>query len=173
MEGINSGKLLKILWKEYRFVILILFAGLFLMLLPSRQSTSTATGSPEGGQSEAIVLQEEGFSNLEKRLERILSNLQGAGKVCVLLTEFRGEEYLYQIDAELSSSESKRESTVILTNENRGEEGLIRRIDPPEYMGAVVLSQGADDPSVRLEISQAVSSATGLPMNRITILKMK
>jgi stage III sporulation protein AG len=40
-------------------------------------------------------------------------------------------------------------------------------------MGAIVLCQGADVPSVRLAIVDAVSKVTGLVANQISVLKMK
>jgi len=36
-----------------------------------------------------------------------------------------------------------------------------------------VVCQGADDPAVRLAVSQAVSSVTGISTDRISVLKMK
>jgi stage III sporulation protein AG len=40
-------------------------------------------------------------------------------------------------------------------------------------MGAVVIAQGADDPSIKLAIVDAVTKATGLGANKISVLKMK
>ena len=58
-------------------------------------------------------------------------------------------------------------------NIRRADPGLVRQVNPPEYLGAVVLCQGADNPSVKLSIVEAVSKATGLTTDRITVLKMK
>jgi len=41
------------------------------------------------------------------------------------------------------------------------------------YRGAVVVCQGGDNASVRLAVVEAVSNATGLTSDRITVLKMK
>ena len=94
----------------------------------------------------------------------------------VLLTEAEGEQTLYQMDEDLQTnggSESIRQDTVLLTNSEREEVGLVRQIIPPVYQGAVILCQGADSASVRLAIIQAVASATGLTSDKITVLKMK
>ena len=40
-----------------------------------------------------------------------------------------------------------------------------------DYAGAVVVCEGADSAAVRLELTQAVSALTGLPSDRITIVK--
>ena len=41
------------------------------------------------------------------------------------------------------------------------------------YTGAVILCQGADSATVRLQIVEAVSVYTGLSSNKIMVLKMK
>jgi stage III sporulation protein AG len=40
-------------------------------------------------------------------------------------------------------------------------------------MGAIVVCQGGDQPTVRLAILDAVSKVTGLGADKISILKMK
>ena len=64
-------------------------------------------------------------------------------------------------------------NTVTLTDSNRNQSGLIRQIIPEKYQGAVILCQGADDPIIRLAIVDAVSKATGLGANKISVLKLK
>lgn len=148
--------------KKYRYVALVLLAGLILMAMPEEKKTESA---PEPEESETgPVLQEE--------LEDILSHIQGAGKVRVLLTLSCGEEIIYQTDRD-SDTETLRTDTVILTGESREETGLVRQINPPQYLGAVVVCQGADNASVKLAIVEAVSNATGLTTDRISVLKMK
>ena len=115
-------------------------------------------------------------TDLQDALEDILCLIQGAGKVRVLLTEAAGEMTIYQTDDDSQingESESIRQDTVLLTDSQRDQVGLIRQIIPPNYQGAVILCQGADSAAVRLAIIQAVASATGLTSDKITVLKMK
>ena len=63
-------------------------------------------------------------------------------------------------------------NTVIVSGNDRTESGLVRQINPPVYMGAIVVCQGADDPTVQLAIIDAVSKITGLGTHRISVLKM-
>ena len=136
------------------------------MLVPE---TSEKAQEPE---PQAVVVE----SSLQTELSIILSKIAGAGNVEVLLTEASGSQTYYQADEMLSTDENtkdQRRDTVIVTNSSREETGLIRRVDPPVYQGAIVLCQGADDARVRLSIVEAVSNATGLTTNKITVLKMK
>lgn len=155
--------------KKYRYVLLVLAVGLLLMCLPeggeSAQTRESGTPVPDT----AAV-------SMEQRLEEILSQIEGAGKVRVMLTEQTGERYTYQTDEDLTDSAdsvSSRQDTVIITDANRSQQGLLRQVDPPQYQGAVVVCQGADRAGVRLAIVQAVSNVTGLGANQVSVLKMK
>lgn len=148
--------------KQYKFVALILAAGFFLMLMPAAPEKQTAP--VEGSREPQQTLQEQ--------LSELLSHMKGAGKVRVLLTYETGEETLYQTDRNLRD-DAQQTDTVIVTGADRAQTGLVRQVNPPEYLGAVVLCQGADNPSVKLSIVEAVSKATGLTTDRITVLKMK
>lgn len=153
--------------KKYRYVLLVLLIGVFLMCLP------------EGEEEAKVAVREEIQSEevgLEERLEEILSQIEGAGKVKVLLTEQSGSSVVYQTDTDRSTgadSGSERLDTVIVTDADRAEQGLIRQVNPPIYLGAVIVCQGGDRPSVQLAVVEAVSNATGLGADKITVLKMK
>ena len=111
-------------------------------------------------------------ASMEERLENILSQIQGAGTVQVLLTEESGRQTLYQTDVQ--SDESRRtEDTVLVEDAARTESGLVRQTLEPKYRGAVVLCDGADRSAVKLAIVEAVGCVTGLGADRICVLKRK
>lgn len=149
-------------FKQYRCIGLVVAAGLLLMLLPVSRETESQPQEVYPQQTPA----------LQEQLGELLSHMQGAGKVRVLLTEGAGEEILYQTDQDFRT-DTRQSDTVIITGEDRVQTGLVRQVNPPEYLGAVVLCQGADNASVKLSIVEAVSKATGLTTDRITVLKMK
>ena len=155
---------------KYKHVFLILLLGILLMLLPTgEKKQQQAAQMPQAEATQQV-------QTLQEQLSALLSQMEGAGKVQVLLTLASGEKTLYQTNedrATASQSETKRTDTVILTDSNRNEAGLVRQVDPPTYLGAVVLCQGAENSAVRLAITEAVSNATGLGYHKITILKMK
>lgn len=151
------------LLKKYRYVLIVVLAGILLMVLPGGKTEE----EPE------VPVQQYQNESLEEALSRILSMIQGAGKVTVLLTEAAGREILYQVDTDASSSGEKDIKTVLITDGSRTETGLVRRTDPPVYQGAIVVCQGADSPAVRLAVVEAVADATGLTTDQISVLKMK
>ena len=151
---------------KYKHVLLILLVGIGLMLLPSggkSTSQNAATAEPE-----PIAKTQ----TLQEQLSDLLSRMEGAGRVEVLLTLATGEETLYQTDGD-RTSETERFDTVLVSDSGHNETGLIRQVNPPTYLGAVVLCQGADISALRLAITQAVANATGLGYHKITVLKMK
>lgn len=154
--------------KRYSPFLLVLLLGIGLMLLPSKPAQTVTEPLQKADSASDYDLQSE--------LSELLSGLSGAGKVRVLLTQREGEQILYQCNENLSANDTSGYNsmqTVVVTDNARNQTGLIRQVNPPTYLGAVVLCQGADSPSVRLAVVEAVSNATGLPTNRISVLKMK
>ena len=137
--------------RKYRTVLLVVLAGIFLMAIPERRPVPPTPEKPK--------------TELSQELSALLSSVEGAGRVRVLLTAAGGEETVYQSDGD--------SRTVVISDGQRGEQGLVRQVKPPRYRGAVVLSQGAGNAAVRLCLVEAVSKATGLTSDRISVLKMK
>ena len=146
--------------KKYRGAVLVLLCGIALMCLPRQQETKKVA-VPEEQQT------------LEQALEKILSQVSGAGEVRVLLSGQLSETKRYQTDDTQSGSGELRQETVILTGENRVQTALVRQTEAATYRGAIVVCQGAENPKVALSVVQAVAAVTGLSTNRITVLKMK
>lgn len=166
MDWLTRSEKVRLWIKEYRYVIMVLVLGILLMMLPQ--------GETEEKKDDNVLIPEtEAVETLQEQLEQLLSQVQGAGKVRVLLTEAEGERVIYQTDGEQGSQNSTRADTVIVSDSARAESGLVQQILPPSYMGAIILSQGADSASVRLSLIEAVSNATGLSSDRISVLKMK
>ena len=153
--------------KKYAYVAIVLLLGLLLMLLPGKTDPA-----PNPEPTEEVP----SASDLSHSLEEILSHVQGAGKVKVLLTMSSGPETVYQVNEETpleGSTGNRRQETVVITDSQRNQSGLVLRQLEPKYRGAIILCQGADSASVRLSIVDAVSKVTGLPSHCISVLKMK
>ena len=153
--------------QKYKYVLLILIIGLVLMMLPSQTKNTD---------SDAQSLLQETTIPLNEQIAALLSKVEGAGRVEVMLSIETGEEILYQADEDINTTEQSsatRKETVVITDSERSETGLIRQTNPPNYLGAIVVCDGADSPTVRLALCEAVSKITGLGSDRIAILKMK
>ncbi len=152
---------------QYKYVAIIMLVGIILMCMPGKQESQTTAVEPTAAQQQ---------ESAESRLEAILSQLEGAGKVQVMLTIAQGEKVIYQFDEDYDTndtSNSVNKDTVIISDSSRNEQAVISQVLPPIYMGAVILCQGADQPAVKLAIVEAVCKLTGLGADKICVLKMK
>lgn len=168
MEWVALKEKLPVFIKKYAYVALVLGIGLILMIIPSNGN--------EEKKAQDIPDETHSILTLEDQLSQILSRVAGAGEVQVMLSVASGEETLYQTDDDYSTGSengTSRLDTVTVTDAQRNEIGLIRQINPPVYQGAIVVCKGADSPSVRLAIVEAVANTTGLGADKITVLKMK
>lgn len=165
MGGVTTQGKCKKVFIKYRYPALVLLVGVLLMLLPGQKVTQE--------KQEAV---EPVCETMEQRLANILSTVQGAGKVDVLLSVSQGEQIVYQMDlnSDISADrESIDSETVVIKDNQRGDNGLIQQTNPPKYLGAVISCEGAEDPVVRLAIVNAVVAATGLTTDKVCVVKMK
>lgn len=153
--------------KKYKYVAMVLLVGLGFMLIPETENREKVPIST------TVVKEEISF---EDKLADILSQIHGAGKVQVMLTISEGEEIVFQTDEDFSSSgdtSSRNTDTVTVTDTDKSQGGLIRQVNPPIYRGAIIVCQGADNPIVKLAVTEAVARITGIGTNCISVLKMK
>ncbi len=143
--------------KQYRYVLVMLVAGLVLLLLP------TGEGEEIGTMTQPSSVDTQSVEELEERLSQMLSQISGAGETQVILTVADdGERILAQDEKDGSSSH------VILSD--GGEEAVVTlQTATPSFRGAMVLCQGGNNPQVQLSITTAIAALTGLSSNKIAI----
>ena len=156
------------LWQRYRIPLVLLLAGLVLVFWPSRSSPA-----PSSQRSTDAIFD---LEQTQLRLAQILRQIDGAGRVELMLTLAAGQETVYQTDVRLVTNESgstTERDTVLLSQSGAEKEPLVAVTKLPQYRGALVVCDGADKASVRLAIVEAVSSLTGLGSDHISVIKMK
>lgn len=155
-------------WEKYKYVALVILAGLALLLWPDRQEP------PRQAPSAPALSAEE----LQKDMEEVLGKIAGVGQVQVLLTvEADGERQLAQ-NTELrysgdaaSPEKYERTSEIGMKDGINGDEPMIIRTLYPTYRGALIVCQGGDRADVKLAVTAAVTSLTGLSSDRVTVAK--
>lgn len=153
-------------WKRYRYAALVLLLGVGLMILPRENQEPAAEP----------VEQAESADDTEARLEQLLGQIDGAGRVRVMLTLREGIRYTYQTDDQSRTEQDRQEqehTTVLISDGDGTEAPVIAATAYPVYLGAVVVCEGADSAFVKLNIVNAVSDLTGLGSDRISVIKMK
>ena len=171
-----KGKAVRI-FQTYKYVGLVLLAGLLLLLLPSGKEKTAVPVQPS---EKPIGSTEEDFSvaALEERLSETLSKIHGAGDVSVMLTVQGGfRRVLAQNNKESreadGSFEQQSETVIVSSGTGSGEGPVLLQQLYPRFQGAVVGCEGGGEASVRLKLMEAVSALTGLGTDKISICKGK
>ena len=157
--------------KKYRYVALVVLAGVVLMLLPSGKGEQQTSSDQPVNVSEAYSLAE-----TEKRLEQLLGRIRGVGQVQVMLTLKSGSSLQLAENRStiLRDTEDRQDRDVVTMNRGSGyEDVVVTEQTYPVYQGAVVVCQGAGDSGVNLAVIQAVSVLTGLGSDKITVVQWK
>lgn len=139
-----------------KYVLIVLAAGLILILLPTGSKT-------EQTQSEELSVPSFSIETEEERLESQLSKIKGAGRVSVLLS----------IEGTASRELAEGEEGALVVSENGKERVVELYYVNPQYMGAVIVCDGAASADVRLQITRAVSAFTGLGTSNISVICME
>lgn len=158
--------------KKWKLPLLFGAAGILLLLIPAgkKAENETAVQTPV---SEASAYS---LEQTERQLESILSEIDGAGRVRVMLTLSGSEERVYQQDEKRSDSESgsSREAVTVFQSAGSTEKTPVVTVTRyPVYKGALIVCDGAQSAAIKLAIVEAVSSLTGLGSDKITVIKMK
>lgn len=168
------GKKLVEFLKKYKYAALVLLLGIALLLLPSGKKEKEAETKPaKEGITDELYAQQ-----TEQRLQEMLGQIKGVGQVQVMLTLHRGSQTEYQTDVQLSSNaessqKSEERKTVILSEGSAYDKAAISTVEYPRFLGALIVCEGAEQPTVRLALIEAVAALTGLSSEQITVVKMK
>lgn len=125
--------------------------------------------------------------SLSNNLESILTNIDGVGKVQVMITysetskivpiynEESTEENTEETDSEggtrkVTQTDTKKE---VIYEEKDGEKELITQsTTSPKIEGAIITAEGAGSAEVKTNIIQAVEAVTGLATHKIQVFQM-
>ena len=110
-------------------------------------------------------------SDTERRLEELLSAIDGVGDVKVMISFSSTEEYIYA-QAEKINGEKSENEYVTVRNGN-SEEALLRQVNTPDITGVAVVCGGGKSDRVREEIYRTVTAVLGIPAGRIYVAAME
>lgn len=173
-------------------LLLILLGGVLLVIisLPVKEKAAADDAGTSKETTNIVEHVQESTSDyaseLEGKLEKILSQVEGAGKVMVLVTFKDSGELIVKSDISESTKtdgvtadgqligEKKIEEKVIFGKESDGSlSPYITKTVYPEISGVLVLAQGASDTGVMVRLTEAVSAVLGIEINKIKVMKME
>lgn len=154
-----------------KYVLLVILVGILLLLLPNSQATAK-------NREQIAASREEDFSveALEEKLKDTLSEIDGAGRVLVMLTVESGTKRIFAQDGSMEQdgdSVQRETQTVVVSAGSGTQETVLVQQVYPRFQGALVVATGGGDPEVRLKLTEAVAALTGLGADKISICKGK
>lgn len=146
-------------------VVVTVLVCYFAFLSPVTKKSDDSGGNMAVTNSAA----EEYAQNLESKLEGILSNVKGAGKVKVLVTLGSGYEYVYATEETVKQSSNGSTTTTTEVVMVDGQPVVVKEIFPT-IQGVLVSASGASDAIVKLNLVTAIQTVVDVPNSDITIL---
>lgn len=155
-------------------------------------STNFASSSGEMTQEalkdSSAETMEEYEARQEEKLTKMLSNVEGVGKVEVMLTFVSSEELVVEKDApvvrsstvEKDSEDGTRtitqyehgDSTVYRSSSGESEPYVVKTLNP-RVEGVFVVAEGAGDGSVNRNITEIAQALFGVEAHRVKVVSMK
>ncbi len=167
--------------KQKKWVIFLIIGAICFLMFDG-------FGNKDKKEEDATQKTENGGFNIEtyakmteEKLETIISEVKGAGKVCVMVTFDAVNEKVIaknnknnlttDIDGEKSKNISENEDSVLLYESGNEEKPFVLKEKLPVPSGVLVVASGAADENVRLEIYEAVRALYGISGHRIKVAK--
>lgn len=189
MKGNDNGDIRQI-WHRCRELVryprLVAIGGLGLALMlcaPLLEEETTI--SPSKDDTYAVEVRHSDEKVWEEKLEKILSSIDGAGAVDVIVQideEKRIEHEKNRIHERRTVTEGQTGAETIeekiteelpMRRENGVESPIARRTLRPAIKGVLVVAEGGASSAVREDIRDAVETATGVAAYRIKVLAKK
>lgn len=156
-------------------LLAILILGVILFDFDSTASTRTSATTKENGINYTSSL--EYIETIEKKLSKVLSAISGAGKTQLMISIDSSPIITVASNSEEKSVTTSSGTTTTTTTEpiiittNGKSQPLILGEVLPEIKGVIVVSSGADDVRVKLDIINAVRTVLGISSEKIDVFR--
>jgi stage III sporulation protein AG len=166
--------------KKSDWIVLALVGVLLLILaMPAGEKSDT---TEVGEQSASAQMPEEISENqedssqqdyaleLEERVEAVLTQMDGVGKVEVMITLADEGEHLIEKDLTVEGERSQENTVYVETKD--ATYPYIQKEKLPEIEGIMVVAEGGGNPVLVSEISEALQALFPVEVHRIKVVKM-
>ena len=168
-------------------LLLLVLTGILLLVIvwPVSDNTGGQSDIQEEQQTSPVTGTDDYVTVMEQRLEAILENVEGAGKVAVMITVKDSGEQIVEKDEsyfESSSQNASGSSPVSADSVSRSESTIYDQASggspyvvqelKPAVEGVLVVAEGAGDETVVNEITYAVQVLFDVPVHKIKVAKM-
>jgi stage III sporulation protein AG len=156
-------------------------------LFKTTNVSSTKTNT-EGSTAPQSTSTQDYENTEENRLKAILEDINGVGRVNVMVTIEGTEEQVPAVNVNDSTSDTKEKdntggtrdtkqqnngSTVVFSNDGSKNMPLILKTYKPKVVGVVVVAEGAKDNYIQVQIREAVTRAFNIKSDKVSVYPMK
>ena len=130
----------------------------------------------------------ESSTNLENKLEEILSTIKGVGEVKVFINYSESSKVVAMYDEKTTTSSTEEtdssgglrnttstetQKDVIYSDDSGNKTPVTEKVIMPTIEGAIITARGASNATVKSNVISAVEAATGLSVDKIQVFEMK
>ena len=162
MSKENKKSILKKIKIEYLIIVILLVVAVYIFF----SSTSVNLGLSKNNNDTSSYQ-----NGIEEKLESTLSKINGVGD-CVVSVSFDGsgeEVVLKNSETKTENGVTTQSSTAVIVN---GKPYVLKELEP-KVRGVVVVCKGADNLSVKMAITEVLTTILNVSSDNIRILKMK
>lgn len=143
----------------------LLVLGSFDLPIGKKDTSPSVTVTDEQAQLQAYRQQ------LASEIAALCAEVQGVGRVQVMVTLSGGYEYVYAQDVESKTSGDSYtwEESYVIIGSGSAQSPLLLLKKQPEVAGVGIVCQGGADPAVQNELVALVSAAFGIGTNKIHV----
>lgn len=160
--------------KKSILVIIIGIVGVLLLVLSELIPSVTESEEAKSENEAFAVSYSEYEKDVEDRLESIISEIDGAGSVRVMVTLDCSVESVYAQTEKSSTEESgSYENEYVIIKNNDGENGILLKTTQPQIRGVAVVCTGGNSQVVRQNVTNTITAVLGVSAARVSISAMK
>lgn len=123
-------------------------------------------------------------NSIERDVEKILSKIDGAGEVKVMITYKTSKEVIHQLEKKETINDTKEEDgkitkqrefsdSVVFEDGNGRKKAVIKKEIEPIIKGVVVVAKGAIDDNVKRDLQMATKVLMDIPIHKISVFAME
>lgn len=170
--------------KKRGLIIVLGFAGILLIFISNFVSLKSSSDDEQPPVQNSNLTVDDYRNQLEEELSQIVSAINGAGNVKILITMDSTIEDVYVLEKNLSEktvnnggqeefdseSEYKEDNEyVIIKSKDGSEQAVLQKQVMPKIRGVLVVCDGGDDAPTREKITKAVSSVLNISSGKVFV----
>jgi stage III sporulation protein AG len=173
--------------KHIEIIAAVLIIAIILVLYASTPGSFLSSGNKDTGENQVsadtAIPEATGETDTEARLASILSNMEGAGKVDVMITYETGPALVPAMDRnEMHTTATERDGESTSQTQQTdiqerpmtvdgpdGSEPMVLYQETPEIKGVIVIAEGAGDIEVYMNLERAVMTILNVKADQVEV----